>query len=111
MRIAYVTNSTEGGGAALPIPAVTRVLRDLGAEVRVFALKSVMAMHYLPWSRPAWIRWFVQVEERTIMSARCGGWMHRPARGVPLMSGLHCPARPSWASCWRVAAGFLLSAT
>jgi glycosyltransferase involved in cell wall biosynthesis len=39
MRIAYVTNSTEGGGAALPIPALTRVLRDLGAEVRVFALE------------------------------------------------------------------------
>lgn len=39
MRIAYVTNSTEGGGAALPIPSVTRVLRDLGAEVRVFALE------------------------------------------------------------------------
>lgn len=38
MRIAYITNSTEGGGASLPIPAVTQVLRDLGAEVRVFAL-------------------------------------------------------------------------
>ncbi len=40
MRIAYVTNSAEGGGAALPIPALTRVLRDLGAEVRVFALEK-----------------------------------------------------------------------
>lgn len=38
MRIAYVINSMEGGGAAAPVPAVTRVLRDLGAEVRVFAL-------------------------------------------------------------------------
>jgi glycosyltransferase involved in cell wall biosynthesis len=38
MRIAYVINSVEGGGAASPVPAVTRVLRDLGAEVRVFAL-------------------------------------------------------------------------
>ncbi|MEO6078165.1 MAG: glycosyltransferase family 4 protein [Steroidobacteraceae bacterium] len=40
LRIAYVTNSTEGGGAALPIPLLTRVLRDLGAEIRVFALEK-----------------------------------------------------------------------
>jgi glycosyltransferase involved in cell wall biosynthesis len=38
MRIAYVINSVEGGGAALPVPAVTRVLRDEGAQVEVFAL-------------------------------------------------------------------------
>jgi glycosyltransferase involved in cell wall biosynthesis len=38
MRIAYVINSVEGGGAASPVPAVTRVLRDRGATVRVFAL-------------------------------------------------------------------------
>lgn len=38
MRIAYVINSVEGGGAALPVPAVTRVLRANGAEVEVFAL-------------------------------------------------------------------------
>lgn len=38
MRIAYVINSVEGGGAALPVPAVTQVMRDAGASVRVFAL-------------------------------------------------------------------------
>lgn len=38
MRIGYIINSVEGGGAALPVPAVTRVMRDLGADVRVFAL-------------------------------------------------------------------------
>ncbi len=38
MRIAYVINSVEGGGAASPVPAVTQVLRDRGAQVRVFAL-------------------------------------------------------------------------
>ncbi|AIT79720.1 glycosyltransferase [Novosphingobium pentaromativorans] len=37
-RIAYVINSLEGGGAALPVPAVARVLRENGADVRVFAL-------------------------------------------------------------------------
>lgn len=38
MRIAYVINSLEGGGAAAPVPAIAQVLRDAGAEVRVFAL-------------------------------------------------------------------------
>lgn len=38
MRIAYVINSVEGGGAALPVPAVSDVLRSGGAEVRIFAL-------------------------------------------------------------------------
>jgi glycosyltransferase involved in cell wall biosynthesis len=38
MRIAYVINSVEGGGAALPVPGVVRVLRDCGAEVTVLAL-------------------------------------------------------------------------
>ena len=38
VRIAYVINSFEGGGAAAPVPAIAQVLRDGGAEVRVFAL-------------------------------------------------------------------------
>lgn len=38
MRIAYVINSLEGGGAALPVPAVARVLASQGAIVQVFAL-------------------------------------------------------------------------
>ncbi len=38
MRIAYVVNSLEGGGAALPIPDVVRVLEQAGAQVRVLAL-------------------------------------------------------------------------
>jgi glycosyltransferase involved in cell wall biosynthesis len=37
-RIAYVINSLEGGGAAQPIPAIGSVLRNAGADVRVFAL-------------------------------------------------------------------------
>lgn len=38
IRIAYVINSVEGGGAALPVPDVTSVLRRGGAQVQVFAL-------------------------------------------------------------------------
>lgn len=38
MRVAYVINSVEGGGAATPVPAVCDVLRRHGAEVRVLAL-------------------------------------------------------------------------
>ena len=38
MRIAYVINSVEGGGAASPVPAIAEVLRGTGAEVAIFAL-------------------------------------------------------------------------
>ena len=38
MRIAYVINSLEGGGAALPIPSVAAVLAAKGATVEVLAL-------------------------------------------------------------------------
>jgi len=40
MRIAYVINSVEGGGAAQPVPAIAEVLRAGGAQVRLFALRS-----------------------------------------------------------------------
>jgi len=50
MRIAYVINSVEGGGAASPVPAVVGVMRDHGADVRVFGLtlrdgRALPAMH------------------------------------------------------------------
>ncbi len=38
MKIAYVINSLEGGGAALPLPDIARALGRAGAEVRVLAL-------------------------------------------------------------------------
>ncbi|MBB2206359.1 glycosyltransferase family 4 protein [Gluconacetobacter takamatsuzukensis] len=38
MRIAYIINSLEGGGAAFPVPDITGVLRRAGHEVAVFAL-------------------------------------------------------------------------
>ncbi|AOX17229.1 glycosyltransferase family 4 protein [Kozakia baliensis] len=38
MKIAYVINSLEGGGAALPVPAVTKVMRDAGHDVTILAL-------------------------------------------------------------------------
>lgn len=53
MRIAYVINSVEGGGAAQPVPAITRVLRDAGAEVRVFALTPATGAACPPWWKPA----------------------------------------------------------
>lgn len=37
-KIAYIINSMEGGGAALPVPSIVDVMRRAGAEVRVFAL-------------------------------------------------------------------------
>ncbi|GBQ64395.1 lipopolysaccharide glycosyl transferase [Komagataeibacter swingsii DSM 16373] len=38
MRIAYVINTFEGGGAALPIPAIAGVFRRCGHDVHVAAL-------------------------------------------------------------------------
>lgn len=38
LRIAYVINSLEGGGAAQPVPAIIGLLCDRGATVRVLAL-------------------------------------------------------------------------
>ena len=38
MRIAYIINSVEGGGAALPVPSIADVLREGGAEVRIYVL-------------------------------------------------------------------------
>jgi len=38
MRIAYIINSMEGGGAAFPVPDVARMLTALGAEMEIFAL-------------------------------------------------------------------------
>jgi glycosyltransferase involved in cell wall biosynthesis len=38
MRIAYVINSLEGGGASSPVPAIANLIRTEGAEVRILAL-------------------------------------------------------------------------
>jgi glycosyltransferase involved in cell wall biosynthesis len=38
MKIAYVINSLEGGGAALPVPQIVGALRQCGASLRIFAL-------------------------------------------------------------------------
>lgn len=38
MRILYLINSMEGGGAALPVPRIAKALARHGAEMRVFAL-------------------------------------------------------------------------
>jgi len=38
MRVAYVINSLEGGGASKPVPAIAGLLRAQGSEVRILAL-------------------------------------------------------------------------
>lgn len=38
MKIVYVINSVEGGGAALPVPAIASVMRARGHEVTILAL-------------------------------------------------------------------------
>lgn len=38
LKIAYIINSVEGGGAALPVPSIAETLQKGGAEIRIFAL-------------------------------------------------------------------------
>lgn len=38
LRVAYVINSVEGGGAAMPVPAIAKALSEAGAELHVLAL-------------------------------------------------------------------------
>lgn len=38
MRITYLINSLDGYGAGLPVPMITRFMKDAGAEVRLIAL-------------------------------------------------------------------------
>ena len=38
MKIAYIIDSVEGGGVALPVPAVIQVLRNAGAHIEIFVL-------------------------------------------------------------------------
>ena len=38
MRVAYVINSLEGGGASKPVPAIAGQLRSQGCDVRILAL-------------------------------------------------------------------------
>ena len=40
MRVAYVINSLEGGGASAPVPAIADLLRSQGCDVRIMALYS-----------------------------------------------------------------------
>jgi glycosyltransferase involved in cell wall biosynthesis len=112
MRIAYVINSVEGGGAALPVPAITQVMRDQGATVEVFALtrrdgRAIKAMsaaglrvHVRPggetdhlaaasWltsklaaERPDLI--WTSLTRATLIGQLVGGWL-----GVPVVSWQH----------------------
>jgi glycosyltransferase involved in cell wall biosynthesis len=112
MRIAYVINSVEGGGAALPVPAVTRVLRDHGAHVEVFALTqrdgrairameaSGLAVHVrsggetdhvaaLAWLRRHMAAWkpdliWTSLTRATLLGQLVGRW-----QGTPVVSWQH----------------------
>jgi glycosyltransferase involved in cell wall biosynthesis len=112
MRVAYVINSVEGGGAASPVPAVTRVLRDRCAEVRVFALtrrdgRALPAMEAAglkPLVRPgglhdhiAALRWLAQETEAwgathlwtSLTRATLLGLLLGPRRGLPVFCWQH----------------------
>ena len=57
MKIAYVINSLEAGGAQFPIPEVFRVLKENGVEVKLFALsrRNGMAISVLEAAGVEWL--------------------------------------------------------
>lgn len=106
MRIAYVINSLEGGGAQSPLPAIASVLRNEGAEVVVFALsrrdgrslppmeaaglevricpagekQHAAALRWLNGELKAWrpdIVW-TSLTRATLMGQLVGGWLGKP---------------------------------
>lgn len=112
MRIAYVINSVEGGGAALPVPAVTRLMRDHGAQVEVFALtrrdgraieamqRSGLTVHVRPggekdhlaafrWLRDRLRDWRPELVWTSLTRATLLGQIVGGALGVPVVSWQH----------------------
>jgi len=106
MRIAYVINSVEGGGAQSPVPAIAAVLSNEGAEVVVFALgrrdgrglvameaaglevrvcpagekQQVAALRWLHAELKAWkpdVVW-TSLTRATLMGQVVGGWLGKP---------------------------------
>ena len=119
MRIAYVINSVEGGGAALPVPAVARVLADHGAIIEVFALtrrdgRSLAAMEAaglrvqvrpgstndhlaaLAWLDRRMADWRPDLIWTSLSRATLLGQLVGRVRGVPVVSWQHnCHLKPA----------------
>lgn len=112
MKIAYIINSVESGGAALPVPAITKVMRDAGHHVEVFALtrrnglaiepleNAGLTLHIRPGTRkdhlPA-LRWlhkqmraykpdviWTSLSRATLLGQMVGQWQH-----IPVVSWQH----------------------
>ncbi|WP_240334317.1 glycosyltransferase family 4 protein [Sphingobium estronivorans] len=119
MRIAYVINSGEGGGAAQPVPAIAGVLRDAGAQVRVFALtprdrRGLPAMveagldpavreggltdHLAAalWLRRALIEWRATHIWTSLSRATILGLILGPMMGLPVISWQHAAFLKPW---------------
>lgn len=112
MKIAYVINSVEGGGAASPVPAITQVMREAGHHVEVFALtrrdglavepmhKAGLTVHIRPGTRKdhgAALHWlngqmrsyrpdvlWTSLSRATLLGQIVGQWRH-----VPVVSWQH----------------------
>lgn len=112
MRIAYIINSLDGYGAGAPIPHITDVMREAGAEVRVFALSrrdgkmepllDAAALNYEA-SRAGrnnhlqaadWLRQRLRVYRPTLLwtsltQATLVGQLLSPGLGTPVVSWQH----------------------
>jgi len=78
MKIAYIVNSFEAGGAQFPIPDIVSVLRARGADVRVFGLSRKDGL-LIPRLDAAGIAW--RVREGTLSDhATAFLWLRRELR-------------------------------
>ncbi|WP_334184910.1 glycosyltransferase family 4 protein [Novosphingobium sp.] len=119
MRIAYIINSVEGGGAALPVPSIARALSEAGAEVRVFALtrrdgRALAAMeaegldplvrdggskdhlHALRWIMREVRAWRATHLWTSLSRATSLGLLAGPALGLPVVSWQHAAFLKPW---------------
>lgn len=118
-RIAYVINSVEGGGAALPVPAIARVLRGCDAQVRVFALTRRDGLAIAPMAaggveplvrkggerdHAAALRWLIRETGAwgathlwtSLSRATILGLIAGPALGLPVIAWQHAAFLKPW---------------
>ncbi|WP_246450024.1 glycosyltransferase [Qipengyuania soli] len=119
MRIAYVINSMEGGGAQTPLPKIVRALEKAGAEVLVMALtrRNGLAIERLRaegieplvrdggekdqlaayrWIRDEARRWNADVVWTSLTRATLLGQVAGRTLGVPVVSWQHNAFLKPW---------------
>ena len=75
MKLAYVINSLEGGGAQSPIPELFRVLEEQGVEIKLYALskRNGLAIPSLDAANISWCCYSGHKKQHV----KAGRWLHK----------------------------------